>query len=64
MNDRITFRMVQTGSTATFELIVDGRLVASDLKIAEDIHPAFLNLASVFRYWLPQRDGAGPALKG
>lgn len=62
--ERVRFRMVQSGDKATFDLIVDGVVVASGLKIAEDIHPLFLAISSYFRYWLPQRDGAKPALKG
>lgn len=64
MTDRIKFRLKQEGDTATFDLLVDGQLVAEGLKIAEDIHPLFLSISSFFRYWLPQRDGARPALKG
>jgi hypothetical protein len=56
--------MVQTGSAATFDLIVDGVVVATGLKIAEDMHPLFLQISSCFRYWLPQRDEASPALMG
>jgi hypothetical protein len=56
--------MVQTGSAATFDLIVDGIVVATGLKIAEDMHPLFLQISSVFRYWLPQSNGQPAALKG
>jgi hypothetical protein len=64
MPERVRFRLVQTGSAATFDLIVDGVVVATGLKIAEDMHPLFLQISSCFRYWLPQRDGASPALMG
>jgi hypothetical protein len=62
--ERVRFRMVQTGSAATFDLIVDGVVVATGLKIAEDMHPLFLQISSVFRYWLPQSNGQPAALKG
>jgi hypothetical protein len=64
MAERIKFRMVQSGDKGEFELFVDGRLVATGLKIAEDMHPLFLQISSCFRYWLPQRDEASPALMG